>query len=79
MAQQLREVAALLNHPVWVLLIYITDDECRAELSLPSQIDGAIIEWAERIFIPDDEVGEAVRQPDDDFGADFDVPVTRKA
>ncbi len=76
-AQELRDVAAILNHPVWVLLIYITDDEWRAELSLPSDVDGQIYDWKERIFIPDDEFSEA--GSDHEFGPDIDVPVVRKA
>ena len=78
-AEELRVVAAILGHPVWILLIHITDDECRAELSLPSEMDGTVTEWAERIFIPDDEGGDLAIKSDDDLGLDFDVPVKRKA
>jgi hypothetical protein len=63
------------------LLIYITDDEIRAELSYPDQIeDGQIISWKERIFIPDtpNDPGEIIK-PSKDDDPDIDVPVRRKA
>ncbi len=79
-ADELRQVVAILNYPVWILLIHIFEDVCRAELSLPSKIDGTVVEWAERIFIPDDDdLGGAGRMPEDEFGPDFDVPVKRRA
>lgn len=81
LTERLREVAAVLEYPVWILLIQITDEETRAELSLPNEIDdGVIVSWAERIFIPDDEPGEGGgKKYDDDIGPDFDVPVVRRA
>jgi hypothetical protein len=79
-----RRVAALLEYPTWILLIYITDEEFRAELSLPVDMqDDQIINWEERIFIPDpsDTSGGELIVPtgDDDQGPDIDVPVRRKA
>lgn len=76
-----RRVAAALEYPTWILLIHITDEECRAELSLPDEWDeGHIINWSERIFIPDETDGTGgARQPETDEGPDFDVPVRRKA
>ena len=54
------------------------DDDCRAELSFPDQIeDQIIVSWAERIFIPDDEDESASGTSDGD-DLDFDVPVRRK-
>lgn len=79
-----RRVAALLEYPTWILLIYITDEEYRAELSLPVDMeDDQITSWEERIFIPDpsDTSGGELIVPigDDDSGPDIDVPVRRKA
>jgi hypothetical protein len=78
-ADELKEIAAILRFPVWVLLINITEEEIRAEFSLPTAIDGAIVDWSERIFIPDFEGPDSGAMTDDDFGTDFDVPVHRKA
>src|ERR1051326_2002635 len=81
LAQDLRRAAIVLEHPTWVLLIHINDDEYRAELSFPDEMDeGQITSWKERIFIPNegDESG-AVVSPDVEPGPEFDVPVRRKA
>lgn len=82
LAEDLRRAVAILEYPTWVLLIYITDDEYRAELSLASEMDdNKIVDWAERIFIPDsEEPSGSKKKPElDDFGPDIDVPVRRKA
>lgn len=80
LGQELREIACLLIHPVWILLIHITEDECRAELSMPNAFeDGTVVDWAERIFIPNDLVGDSAAQTSDDFDSEIDVPVKRKA
>jgi len=80
LTEELRRVAGLLEYPTWILLIYITDEEYRAELSLPVSMDGDhISDWAERISIPDmpdDEGGLAMPE---DQSPDIDVPVRRKA
>ncbi len=78
---QIKAVAASLQYPTWVLLIFITDDEYRAELSLPEAMDdGQITEWRERIFIPHTpgSGGLSIEAPDSDEGA-IDVPVLRRA
>lgn len=80
LTDEVRIAATILGRPTWILLIHITDEECRAELSYPDQIEEKqITSWSERIFIPEDpkDPGSA-EQPDDDFGPDFDVPVKRK-
>lgn len=79
-----RRVASLLEYPTWILLIYITDEEFRAELSLPVDMENdQITGWQERIFIPDaaDKFGgERIAPADDSQGPpDIDVPVRRKA
>jgi hypothetical protein len=83
LAEDVRRVAALLEYPTWILLIYITDEECRAELSLPADMeDHQIIAWEERIFIPDSSDssgGEVIVPTAGDHGPDIDVPVRRKA
>lgn len=51
-----------LAYPTWVFLLYITDDEIRAELSLPNSMDDHdhLNGWAERIVLsiplPDEEL-----------------------
>jgi hypothetical protein len=79
--ENLRRAATILEYQTWILLIFITDEELRAELSLPNEIeDDQIVSWYERIFIPDesDDPGASVR-PIEDSGPDIDVPVRRKA
>jgi hypothetical protein len=77
--EDVRRVTGILEYPTWILLIYITDEECRAELSLPVAMEGdQITDWAERIFIPDPEDPFADKKADDDQGPDIDVPVRRK-
>ncbi|WP_061846678.1 hypothetical protein [Bradyrhizobium sp. DOA1] len=79
--EELRTAVSVLEYPTWILLIYITDDEMRAELSFPDEIEnGQIVSWKERIFIPDNAGdGAALKPEDDDLGPDIDVPVRRKA
>jgi hypothetical protein len=79
--EELRRVATILEHPTWMLLIHITDEGWRAELSYPETIeDGYITSWKERIFIPDEDDGRsAAATPDEVAGPDYDIPVRRKA
>jgi hypothetical protein len=80
-SEELRIAVSILEYPTWILLIYITDDEVRAELSFPDEIqDGQIVSWKERIFVPDsdDDDGSAIR-PIDETDPVIDVPVRRKA
>lgn len=83
LSEDLRRVAAILEYPTWVLLIYITDDEYRAELSLPAEMEGSqIVGWEERIFVPDPDEplgGRVIEPSTGDQGPDIDVPVRRKA
>lgn len=82
LAEDLRRAVAILEHPTWVLLTHITDDEYRGELSLPDEIENNhIVSWKERIFIPDSDepFGARVDEPDEREGPDFDVPVRRRA
>jgi len=83
LSEELRRIAVILEYRTWVLLIYITDEEYRAELSLPADMeDGQITDWEERIFIPDigGAGGERIAKPDTgDNGPDIDIPVRRKA
>ena len=77
----LRRAAVVLEYQTWILLIFITDEEFRAELSLPNEIgDDVVVSWYERIFVPDEpeEPGQIVT-PLEDAGPDIDVPVRRKA
>jgi hypothetical protein len=82
-AEDLRKAATILEYPTYVLLTNITHEQYRGELSLPDVVEGnQVIEWKERIFIPDTDepFRPAVRVPDsDDDGPDIDVPVRRKA
>lgn len=83
LSEDIRRVATLLEYPTWILLIYITDEEYRAELSLPVVMeDDQITSWEERIFIPDSSDtsgGERIAPTGDDHGPDIDVPVRRRA
>lgn len=61
--ENIREFRHTMGYPTWVFLLYITDEEIRAELSLPSEMDGSdhIVGWSERIMIsvmPKDIIGE---------------------
>jgi hypothetical protein len=78
----LRRVAAILEYPTWIFLIYITNEEYRAELSLPVAMEGEhITDWSERIFVPDPEEPFGIRSGKPDIGPqgpDIDVPVRRR-
>lgn len=75
----LRRAATILNYKTYMLLVNIDDEQCRAELSLPSAFDDQkVIGWAERIFIPIPGVDGGVPQEVDDT-PDVDVPVKRRA
>jgi hypothetical protein len=76
--ENVRVAAAALEYPTWILLIHITDDDYRAELSFPELIeDQMIVSWAERIFIPND--GSPIIEDGSGQGdTDFDVPVRRR-
>jgi len=58
-----------LKYPTWVFLLFITDDQIRAELSLPNSMDESdhIVGWAERILIVVPLPGEEI-----DADTDFD-------
>ncbi|MEX2375783.1 MAG: hypothetical protein WD942_09410 [Dehalococcoidia bacterium] len=75
----LRRAATILNYKTYMLLINIDDEQCRAELSLPSDYDELMVtDWAERIFIPIPGIDGGVPQKVDDT-PDIVVPVKRKA
>jgi hypothetical protein len=75
----LRRAANILNYKTYMLLININDEQCRAELSLPSNYDEYMVtDWAERIFIPIPEIDGGVPQKVD-YTPDIDVPVKRRA
>lgn len=61
--ENIRKFRHTMGYPTWVFLLYITDSEIRAELSLPREMDGSdhIVGWSERIIIsvmPKDIIGE---------------------
>ncbi|WP_342151629.1 hypothetical protein [Methylorubrum sp. SB2] len=71
--------AITLGHPTWFYLVYITDDEIRAELSFPDDfMDNEVSSWKERIIIRYIGTDPGVINTTKDFGPDFDVPVLRK-
>jgi len=82
LSDELRRVTAILEYPTYILLIFITESEYRAELSLPDEMEeGVVVSWKERIFVPDssdDFFGETIDLPSEDYGPTFDVPVIRK-
>lgn len=80
LTEDLRRVVGLLEYPTWIFLIYIQDEEYRAELSLPVSMDGDhISDWAERIFIPDMPMIDGGLVMPSDQPPEIDVPVRRKA
>lgn len=80
--EDLRRAVTILEYPTWILLIHITDDEYRAELSKPEGIENnQVTGWIDRIFIPDtdDQFGERAAIPGGvDSGQDIYVPVHPK-
>jgi hypothetical protein len=79
--EDLRRAAAILDYKTYILLIHITDEGFRAELSLPEMIeDGNITSWTERIFIPENDASPySLDGADEGSGSGIDVPVRRKA
>ena len=78
LAENVRVAAASLEYPTWILMIYITDEEYRAELSFPEDIEAQkITSWKERIFIPKD-IPPTFKEPFED-DSDYDIPVRRRA
>ncbi len=70
-----------MQYPTWVYLLYITDEEIRAELSLPISMDSRhyVDDWAERIFISVPLPGaELSDETDSDEGLDIRPIVTPK-
>jgi len=75
----LRRAATILHYKTYMLLINIDDEQCRAELSLPSEYDEHMVTgWAERIFVPIPGVDGGLPQKVEE-APDIDVPVRRKA
>lgn len=80
--EEVRRAATVLEYPTWLLLIHIEDEVARAELSLPAEMeDGQVVEWFERIFLPDLLDGGTQISIDKESGQGnaIDVPVRRKA
>jgi len=82
--EDLRRAVTILEYPTWILLIYITDEEYRAELSLPEGIENNhVTGWIDRIFIPDSDDpfdgAHGTLSGDGDSNPEIDVPVHRKA
>lgn len=74
---QLAEKTA--RYQTWFLLIHVTDEFVRYELSLPSEIEqGHITEWRERIIMPEisGDPGEVGDEHDEQ--EDIDVPIVRR-
>lgn len=65
----------------WFLLLYRSEREIRAELSLPSAMspDGRITKWRERIILPSVPLDESSLDLNPPEGADIDIDVKRKA
>jgi len=80
--EEVRRAATVLEYPTWLLLIHIEDEVARAELSLSGAMeDGQVVEWLERIFLPDlVDGGTEISIDGSPSDADnVDVPVRRKA
>ena len=70
-----------MQYPTWVYLLYITDEEIRAELSLPNSMDSNnyVVGWAKRILISVSLPGaEQSEETDFDEGLDIRPIVTPK-
>jgi len=67
------------GYTAWYLLIVVTADDIRAELSRPlDMVGGKIAVWAERIILPPFDFGPpGVFVEPTDFGPDFDPDVRR--
>ena len=79
--EAVRKFAQTLKYPTWVFLLFVTDDEIRAELSLPSSMDDSdyVVGWAERILISVPLPGvELSDETDFDEGPDIRPIVTPK-
>lgn len=75
--ESVQKYAQTLEYPIWVLLLHMTDDYIRAELSRPSSLDDGdyIIGWSERIIIEVPLPGDESASVDDsDSGPDI-VPI----
>jgi hypothetical protein len=67
----------------WFLLYRVTDEEIRAEISLPNgMVGGNITDWLERIILPafprEDDALAADAEPDDDDEGGYVVEVNRR-
>lgn len=68
------------DYQTWVLLIHVTEESTRMELSLPLEIErGFISKWKERIIIPEIFGDPEEIKDEHDLGEEIDVKVTRKA
>ncbi len=70
-----------IKYPTWVFLIYIVDEEIRAELSLPKSMDEAshVNDWVERILISVPLPGAKISdEPESDEGPDIRPVITTK-
>lgn len=76
------ERAVTPGYATWYLCIFVDGDRVRAELSMPTRLDGGyFVEWSERIILissDEDWARPAVPVFGDDPGPEFEVPVFRK-
>lgn len=78
--EALRLAALTFEYATWMLLFRMSDDEIWCELSLPVVLeDGEIVDWAERIILPQPGIGADDYSRSDDQGPDYDVDVRRRA
>lgn len=68
------------NLPTWLLLFFAGENELRAELSLPVNMDseGHVSAWRERIILPTLPLNPVLTLPEADFGPDVDIKIARK-
>ena len=76
------EDAAIPGYSTWYLCLYVEGQRVRAELSLPTKVEGGYFaDWSERIILisSDDDLSHAgIPKVGDDDGPVFEVPVFRK-
>jgi len=72
--EAIRNFASTVSYKTWVFLVFISDEEIRAELSLPYSMDDTdrLSEWSERIIVDVPLPDEENPRDDDTDNDDYD-------
>lgn len=79
--EKARKAERLLKYETWVFLIYVTEENYRAELSYPDshQSGDKLKDWRERILLPHySATPTPIYRPIEDEGQDFEIEIRRK-